>query len=98
MHTDGSLPFEQQRDLSATLRNAVITDKGSLTPNYKYIDGLRSVKMQERYVLPLCLLVGIEIANTLFAEMGLMVVTFSTIEARFSFLPGIIHLLSLFGA
>ena len=47
-HTDGSLPFAQQSDLGATLRNAVITDKGALTPNYAYINTLRATKMMER--------------------------------------------------
>ncbi|XP_022801173.1 alpha-aminoadipic semialdehyde synthase, mitochondrial-like [Stylophora pistillata] len=38
-------PFEEQRHLSDTVRNAIITSNGSLTETYKYIAGLR--KSQE---------------------------------------------------
>lgn len=38
-------PFEDQHHLSETIRNAIITSNGSLTPNYKYIADLR--KRQE---------------------------------------------------
>jgi alpha-aminoadipic semialdehyde synthase len=40
--SDGSLPFDQQNDLPASLKHAVITAGGSLTPNFAYIQALRN--------------------------------------------------------
>ena len=40
--SDGSLPFDQQNDLPASLKHAVVTAGGSLTPNFAYIQALRN--------------------------------------------------------
>lgn len=40
--SDGTLPFNEQADLPAVIKGAVITDHGSLTPNFKYINSIRS--------------------------------------------------------
>ncbi|EGD76105.1 hypothetical protein PTSG_00811 [Salpingoeca rosetta] len=39
--SDMTLPFEQQTDIGDTLRNAIITAHGKLTPRYEYIANLR---------------------------------------------------------
>eukprot|EP00043_Microstomoeca_roanoka_P028424 m.17948 g.17948 ORF g.17948 m.17948 type:complete len:899 (+) comp8398_c0_seq1:257-2953(+) len=45
--SDMTLPFEEQTDLSPTLRNAVITAHGELTPRFKYIADLRRANEEE---------------------------------------------------
>lgn len=46
--SDGTKPLDAQTDISPTLRNAIICDKGSLTPRFKYIADLREKKERIR--------------------------------------------------
>ena len=48
--SNGTLPFEQQRDISDTLRNAVIATNGELTPNFKYIAKIRAEREKTQFV------------------------------------------------
>lgn len=46
--SDGTLPLSEQTDISPTLRNAIICDKGALAPKFEYISDLRLKKAAER--------------------------------------------------
>ena len=47
-----STPFEHETHFSDTVKNAVITSNGSLTPNYEYIDQLRKSQEPVKPVTP----------------------------------------------
>eukprot|EP00052_Salpingoeca_macrocollata_P021812 m.187847 g.187847 ORF g.187847 m.187847 type:complete len:908 (-) comp21632_c0_seq1:68-2791(-) len=46
--SDGSVDFSQQTDIPDTLRNAIITSQGKLTPRFEYIQTLREEKEHTR--------------------------------------------------
>jgi alpha-aminoadipic semialdehyde synthase len=48
VNSNPNLPFDQQDDLPPEIRKAVIVCHGELTPSYKYIEELRSIRQQAK--------------------------------------------------